>query len=48
MQTMHEAGYVYNDLKPDNILLDYESNVTKSGKNVSLNVIDFGFSTKIF
>jgi len=49
MESMHQAGYIYNDLKPDNILLDYNLDLDKlsrSGKNLNINVIDFGFSTR--
>jgi len=49
MESVHQAGYNYNDLKPDNILLDYGldlEKLSKSGKNLNINVIDFGFSTR--
>ena len=49
MESIHQAGYIYNDLKPDNILLDYGldlEKLSKSGKNLNINVIDFGFSTR--
>jgi serine/threonine protein kinase len=41
LKNIHAAGYIYNDLKPDNLLLDYGS------KNLdSIHLIDYGFATK--
>lgn len=52
LEKIHAAGYVYNDLKLDNLLLDFKTNVKsmqKSSKNIfethSVNIIDFGFAT---
>ena len=49
LEAIHEAGLVYNDLKLDNILLDFGENIQKivkphqnCFKNLHLNVIDFG------
>lgn len=53
---IHGTGFVYNDLKLDNILLDYGVTTDESGLNLSLsesalfdrlrlNVIDFGFAS---
>jgi serine/threonine protein kinase len=41
LRKVHDAGYIYNDLKPDNILLDF-----KSSNLDSVNLVDFGFATK--
>jgi serine/threonine protein kinase len=37
---MHERGVAHRDLKPDNILIDPES----EGKNIK--IVDFGVSAK--
>ena len=49
LEAVHEAGLVYNDLKLDNILLNYGEELLKMKaphqncfKNLHLNVIDFG------
>ena len=52
LEQIHSAGYVYNDLKLDNILLDFQKNLSE--KNLEGNVfaqeplylVDFGFTTK--
>jgi serine/threonine protein kinase len=41
LKVIHDAGYIFNDLKPDNILLNYQEKSLSS-----LNLVDFGFSTK--
>lgn len=53
LQQVHEAGYVYNDLKLDNLLLNYGTNsqsLIDSQSNIfkenSVNLIDFGFATR--
>lgn len=54
LQKVHEAGYIYNDLKLDNLLLDYgvdcDSYLRKTDDNIfmshSVNLIDFGFATR--
>ena len=52
LQNIHEAGYVYNDLKLDNIMIGYGKKPIKSneGKSLlegfSLHLVDFGFATK--
>ena len=38
---MHKAGYTYNDLKPENLLMN---NTTKGELKITL--IDFGFAQK--
>lgn len=46
------AGYVYNDLKLDNLMTNHQHKLPKDGmhrnvfENVSLNIVDFGFATK--
>ena len=51
-EIIHNAGYIYNDLKLDNILLGYEQKLpadcTKGNciENISINLVDFGFSTR--
>ena len=39
---MHSLGYTYNDLKPDNIMLNNSSN-----GQVHVTLIDFGFAKQI-
>lgn len=52
LQKVHNEGYVYNDLKPDNILVDYCAKMPKryypgnAFRSTSLNLIDFGFAQK--
>ena len=36
----HKAGYVYNDLKPENIMISFESGLPK------VTLIDFGLATR--
>ena len=51
-EQIHASGYVYNDLKPDNIMLgsieDLPQTYTKGNcfKNASIKLVDFGYSTK--
>ena len=41
LKQVHDSGYVYNDLKSDNLLLNFNC------KDLDLiNLIDFGFATK--
>ena len=51
-EKIHDAGYIYNDLKLDNLMLcqDVDINQMKSGnddifENTAINIIDFGFAT---
>lgn len=52
MEQIHKSGYIYNDLKPDNILLQYGKRLPKdcsSGncfQDLTLVLVDFGFATR--
>lgn len=53
LEQIHDAGYIYNDLKLDNLLVDYKQHLpSKSAAkkdcfaNASINLVDFGFATK--
>lgn len=53
-ELIHNSGLVYNDLKPDNIMVDYHSklpepnleNSSKFFKDARIYLIDFGLSSK--
>lgn len=49
LEKIHRAGYVYNDLKLDNIMLALNVkeyfNEEKCFKNEIINLIDFGFAS---
>lgn len=52
LERLHNAGYVYNDLKLDNILLDYGVNMEQLVNtdqdifdSLNINIIDFGYVT---
>ena len=52
LEKIHRAGFVYNDLKLDNLLLDPDINeeylfTTEDNifETVNINIIDFGFAT---
>ena len=50
-EKIHEAGYVYNDLKLDNILIGYGKKPPKVAEGsllegLSLHLVDFGFSSR--
>ena len=50
LEMVHKSGYIYGDLKLDNILAGFGENLPEGSEdafsNVSLNLIDFGFATK--
>jgi serine/threonine protein kinase len=41
LERIHDCGYTYNDLKPQNILFDY-----KDKSMSSVNLVDFGLASK--
>lgn len=51
-EQIHAAGYTYNDIKLDNLMTDYQTNLRKFGevenvfKDVAINIVDFGFASK--
>lgn len=52
LEQVHSAGFIYNDLKFDNLLLDFETNIEQFEKadiNIfdsnNINIIDFGYAT---
>ena len=51
-EQIHLAGYIYNDLKTDNIMINYGNKIKKfeTGVNAfadcTINLVDFGFATK--
>jgi len=49
---VHSAGIVFNDLKLDNLLLDFKTDLKPLSKgnndifdSTNINIIDFGFAT---
>ena len=55
IEIIHESGIVYNDLKPDNILISFCQKVADTYsdnihddifENVDLNLVDFGLATE--
>lgn len=52
LEQIHSAGYVYNDLKLDNIMVDFNQDLSNKDLNgnvfasVPLHLVDFGFATK--
>lgn len=54
IELIHDSGLVYNDLKPDNVLINFDEKIpeplSKIGhnifKNVKLNLIDFGLASE--
>ena len=53
LEKVHRAGFIFNDLKLDNLLLDFDADVKQLKKDVdtdifstnNINIIDFGFAT---
>lgn len=49
-EQIHRAGYVYNDLKLDNIMIQYGKKVNLQDdscfKDVNICLIDFGFASQ--
>lgn len=51
LEQIHAAGYVYNDLKLDNLMVNLQCELPIDArrnvfKNMPLNIVDFGFATK--
>jgi serine/threonine protein kinase len=52
LESVHAAGYTYNDLKLDNIMVGFKSQIPKEYKeenvlaDASLHLVDFGFATR--
>lgn len=52
LEQIHAAGYVYNDLKLDNLLIGFHDQVPGETyedncfKNCTINLVDFGFATR--
>ena len=52
LESVHAAGYAYNDLKLDNIMVGFQSKLSKEltendvFADTSLHLVDFGFSTR--
>lgn len=48
LESIHAAGFTYNDLKLDNVLVGYQNKIDHNKKNCfedcSLHLVDFGFS----
>ena len=42
VECVHEAGYIYNDLKPDNIMI---GTADPSDNTSDIKLIDFGLAT---
>jgi serine/threonine protein kinase len=52
LEATHKAGYVYNDLKLDNLMVGYGEKVSKNTTNKSsfrdcnIHLVDFGYASK--
>ena len=52
LEQIHSAGYVYNDLKLDNLMTNHQTKLPKDAmdrnvfEHTPLNIVDFGFATK--
>ena len=51
-QVIHSAGFTYNDLKLDNLLIGFENKLPNNYTNgscfedVDIHLVDYGFSTR--
>lgn len=45
LQSLHEAGFVHNDVKPNNVLLGREQSARADSRQHVLHLIDFGLAT---
>lgn len=45
---IHRAGYVFNDLKLDNIMINGDLKSPCDLKNAEIHLIDFGFAKKYY
>jgi serine/threonine protein kinase len=48
LQSVHAAGYIYNDLKLDNLMTGYKDAFSpeKDLQDSSIHLVDFGFATR--
>ena len=48
LQSVHAAGYIYNDLKLDNLMTGYQDAFApeKDLQDSSIHLVDFGFATR--
>ena len=52
LEIIHDAGYIYNDLKLDNILVDLKAKLPKgftskdAFEKAEIHLIDFGYASK--
>ena len=52
LEVTHNAGYIYNDLKLDNLLVGFREPVKKPApdrdvfKDCSIHLVDFGYASK--
>lgn len=48
LENVHSAGYVYNDLKLDNLMIGFNESVNPSKElcSSSLHMVDFGFASR--
>lgn len=49
LEATHNAGYIYNDLKLDNLMIGFGQKLSQDNSifsDCSLHLVDFGFATK--
>ena len=54
LEAVHKAGFTYNDLKLDNLMVEFDNKLPKKGTpdhesafaNATINLVDFGFAAK--